>query len=209
MSTRKGGTKKSTGFHARLDERPEGKHSLEQRRGAPRRIANGRVRDVHVKVAHVDHDRIAVSHVRRLVPPVREPVDRRRRRRRWPCGARLEPPLQLRRLRRCAERAHRGFTVRVLGGCQVRANGLEVLGERGRERRDGEVRERGLVSEHRALLRVRFVALRKATAAGVTWWTHGPRPRLGAKKSATSAQFLEIGKGLTNTHKDDEYGGAV
>ena len=117
-------------FHARLNECPEGKQGLEQRSGALGRISNRLVRHVYVKVAHVDNDRLAVRHVRSLVPKVREPVHLN-------LSARLEPPLQLLRLSRGAKSAHRGFAARVLGRREVWADRVEVLGQRGGEGWDG------------------------------------------------------------------------
>ena len=173
---RRGG-KKLKNVHARFDKCPEGKHGLEERSGAPRCISNRLVRHMHVKVAHIDHDRLAISHIRSLVPPVREPVRVRGpldcSRSRRSAGARLEPPLQLLRLSRGAKSAHRRFATRVLGGCEVWVDRVEVLGQRGGEGRDGEVRERGLVSEHRALLWIGFVTLRLRGRAIVR--VHGPR----------------------------------
>jgi hypothetical protein len=113
-----------------LGYRSEGKHGVEQRCSAPRCVSNHLVRHMHVKVAHVDHDRLVISHIRRLVPPVREPVHVRSPldcSRSWRnAGARLGP------CRSCAcveaPKARTVDSLRVFGGCEVWANRVEVLG---------------------------------------------------------------------------------
>ena len=98
---------------------------------------------MHVKVAHEHDDRVAVPHVRRLVPPVREPVLHPGVRR-----ARFEPALEVRGERRGQEGVCAGDGGGVFGVGQVRFDGLEVLGDGRGEGRHGQAGQRGLESEH-------------------------------------------------------------
>lgn len=87
-----------------------------------------------VKVAHEDDDRVAVAHVRDLVPPVREPVLER-----GVGGAGFEAALEFRCEWGGEEGLCAGLGGGVLGVGQVGFGGLEVFGDGRRERGNGEV----------------------------------------------------------------------
>src|SRR6266404_924584 len=90
------GTKKAKRRRARtpFHESPEWKHGFDKRCRALWRVLDGRVRHVEEEVAHVDDNGIAIGHVRRVVPPICEPVDGSRL-----GGAGLESLLEFRRPR--------------------------------------------------------------------------------------------------------------
>jgi hypothetical protein len=111
---------------APFHERPERKHGFDKRCRALWRVLDRGICHVEEEVAHVDDHRIAIGHIRHVVPPIGEPID-------GPgfCGARLEPFLEFCCPRRRAKLAHEGFAARVFGGGQMGTEGFEVFGEGG------------------------------------------------------------------------------
>ena len=96
-----------------------------------------------VKVADENDDRVAVGHVRDLVPPVREPVLEG-----WVGRAGFETALELRCERGREEGLCAGLGGGVLGVGQEGFDALEVFGDGRGERGHGEVRQGGLEAEH-------------------------------------------------------------